>query len=497
MVLGIAATGWSQDWRSTLYPADWTPAQSDAEGRFLHDFSWAGYRHGETPPVRNKKIVRALLKGAGDQTAAIQKAIDGAAGGVVLVPAGQWRVDGTLRITTSHTVLRGEGPDRTRLRFTKDAGLNGAAHLTVTGKLVRSGNWPLSEDAAVRGTSVRLESVDGIASGDQVVIGLTISDRFRADHGMGAYWKFASGKWRGLFRRVVTHVDKARKLVSFRVPLRYPLLLRYGASLRKESGYITECGIENLAVCNAVDADAAWKQTRTHAIDVRDAQHCWVRNVASYAEQVDHLTSGGIRVHNSRCVTVTGCSMAMAQHRGGGGNGYLFEIRQSNEVLTVNCRARRGRHNFIQNWDFGTSGCVWLRCVSRDGRALFRRSPPMGIVGTSEYHHSLSMACLVDGCTIDDGWQAVNRQAWSSGAGHTATQCVFWNCRGKGFIRSAQYGDGYVIGTAPSLQVFTQIQARGGAGTAPADFTEGIGHGATLTPHSLYEDQRRRRTASD
>ena len=32
-------------WRSTLYPEDWTPASTDAEGRYLPDFSYAGYRN--------------------------------------------------------------------------------------------------------------------------------------------------------------------------------------------------------------------------------------------------------------------------------------------------------------------------------------------------------------------------------------------------------------------------------------------------------------------
>ena len=51
---GGAETGGSVDlpgevgWRSVLYPEDWTPAFTGPEGRFLHDFSYAGYRNGET-----------------------------------------------------------------------------------------------------------------------------------------------------------------------------------------------------------------------------------------------------------------------------------------------------------------------------------------------------------------------------------------------------------------------------------------------------------------
>lgn len=51
VVVGItAAPAASDTWRSALYPEDWTPdiAPDDA-GRFIHDFSYAGYAMGEKP----------------------------------------------------------------------------------------------------------------------------------------------------------------------------------------------------------------------------------------------------------------------------------------------------------------------------------------------------------------------------------------------------------------------------------------------------------------
>ena len=37
----------AEPWRSSLYPKDWRPGYADAQGRFLHDFSYAGYHRGE------------------------------------------------------------------------------------------------------------------------------------------------------------------------------------------------------------------------------------------------------------------------------------------------------------------------------------------------------------------------------------------------------------------------------------------------------------------
>lgn len=497
-----------ESWRSALYPEQWTPGHTDAEGRFLHDFSYAGYARGERPiPDGQERVVRvAGLDGEGgtDCTAAIQTAIDAVArggGGVVQLPAGLFRVDGVLSIRAPDVVLRGAGRGETRLLFTKADGLDGSAHLTVRGNVQRAEDRPLAEDAANRATTVRLRDVGKLRPGDRVAVGLVVDDAFRARHGMDELWKFAAGKWRALFRREVVAVDREHETITLDIPLRYPLATAHGASVRQETGYLTGVGIEHLSVSNAVDFDAAWKTTRVHAIELRDCLDCWVRGVGSFAAERDgvdtrgrHLQSGGIRIRTSARVTVQDCRLASPQHRGGGGNGYLFEIVQSGEVLTADCTAREGRHNFIQNWDLGTSGCVWLRCHSSGGHAVFVRKGELGIVGSSEYHHALALACLVDSCTLDDGWKAANRLRESSGAGHTATQCVFWNVTGKGRLRCHQFGTGYVIGTGPDLRVTTKLSiVRGALGTEPEDFTEGLGRAGALTPRSLYEDQLRRR----
>jgi len=140
---------------------------------------------------------------------------------------------------------------------------------------------------------------------------------------------------------------------------------------------------------------------------------------------------------------------------------------------------------------------VWLRCQSAGGFAAVSSSlPGLGQTATCEFHHSLAMANLIDTCLLDDGWSALNRRTWSSGAGHTATQCVFWNTGGKGVLRSFQYGWGYVIGTAPTLTVNDTAGAGGSEGTAPNDWLEGLGRASTLTPRSLYVAQYRARTGT-
>src|SRR3954447_4351190 len=73
----------------------------DAE---LPDFSDCGGVVIPDMPIRVR-----LKPTAGDATERIQAAID--RGGVVLLDRGQYEVGGTLRISASGVVLRGEGPE--------------------------------------------------------------------------------------------------------------------------------------------------------------------------------------------------------------------------------------------------------------------------------------------------------------------------------------------------------------------------------------------------
>ena len=348
--------------------------------------------------------------------------------------------------------------------------------------------------------SVRVDDAGSLSPGDDIAIGWVISDSFVAEHGMVGTWKAFNGKWRPFFRRQVVAIDRSATphTISIDVPLRYRALVRDGASVRQESGHLRDCGLEGFAVATAVDWDGSWSQHRVHAIAMRGVKDGWVRNAHSFRSPLPeakgyHLQNGGIYVGGSKRVTVAECRMARAQNRGGGGDGYLFEVSRSSEVLTRDCTADRGRHNFIQNWDFGTSGCVWLRCVSRGSRALKTRHFPIGLPAYCEYHHSLAMACLVDQCTLEDGWYGGNRRDWSSGAGLTVTQSVYWNTAGGGVIKSWQYGHGHIIGT-DGIKVKTGLSGRSASGSAPEDYVEGPGRGKWLVPQSLYEDQLRRRT---
>lgn len=508
VALGPSAPADDETWRSELYPDDWTPATTAEDGRFLHDHSFAGFRLGERlPPRVVGPVVDAVAEhgadptGLTDSTDAIQGAIDAAAGlggGVVFLPEGVYRCDDLLTVTGNGVVVRGAGPGRTLLRFTRDHDMTDRAGLTIRGSVTRGPDLELAADGETRSVSVAVEDASSLAPGDDVAVGWVITDEFVAEHGMTGTWRAFNGSWRPFFRRTVTAIDtsSAPHVVTLDVPLRYPAKLRDGASLRREQEYVRECGVESLSVCNAVSRSAAWDHDRAHAVELRDVSDAWVRNVHSAPPpddpEGDHLQSGGVLVVESRRVTVEGCSMRRAQHRGGGGNGYLFEVSRSGEVLFADCEASDGRHNFIQNWGFGTSGCVFLRCRSERSRAFFAEFDPFGLPAYCEFHHSLATANLIDSCHLEDGWYAGNRGDESTGAGQTSTECTFWNLAGGGLLRSFQFGHGYVVGPG-DLTVLTTVGLPNSGGTAPEDTVErGPGDGV-LEPASLHADQLARR----
>ena len=504
-----------QPWRSALYPEDWTPGAADGDGRALHDFSYAGYHNGE---IEMGAAVSANLfdvvaqfsadpTGVEDSTTAVQAAIDAASadGGVVWFPAGRYRFEDRLWVRSSNVVLRGAGSDETELWFTRHEGMSNQSHITFVGALSYGDDVPLVADGETFAAVIEVDDATGFAVGDDIVVGWIITEEFVEAHAMDGIWAPFNDTWQPFFWRTVTAIDTTVEphQVTLDVPLRYPALVRDAASVRTVEGMLSEVGAEDFAVANAVGWDEAWAGNQVHALEMSGVKDGWVRRLRSFPSPGAptegggagaHLQSSGLLVRMAKRVTVADTTLEAAQNRGGGGNGYLFEIRQSSEVLFRDCVGRGGRHNFIQNWGFGATGIVWLRVHTSGGRSYSGQDAAFVSTGFSEFHHSLATANLIDSCVLDDGWSAVNRGRESSGAGHSATQSVFWNSKGSGQIRSAQYGWGYVIGTDSGLDVFT-ITLFFDQGTEPEDFAEGLGIGHLLDPVSLYEDQLVRRLA--
>ncbi|MDF3057612.1 MAG: hypothetical protein K0R17_1827 [Rariglobus sp.] len=511
-------------WRSSLYPEDWRPGRADASGRFLHDFSHAGYRRGEAPvPDRADNLIdvtrapyAADASGKLDATAAIQRALDAAAdagGGVVFLPAGTYRVvppDGAkaaLAVRGDGVVLRGAGAGRTFLfnDATAMAGKNvielkprGAVSWNADGKA--ADGVKLREDLPQPAQRIPLNDVAEFAVGDLVVVRNDLTQHFIDLVGMNGKWTPGQSQNRTLaYCRRITAIDAIDNVVTVDIPLRGFLHTADNAQVLKVSGrMISEAGLEDFSIGMRQHpgeglAEEDWSKPGTvgqgahgsAAIALSFAENCWVRRVHTYAPAGNdpkvHVLSNVLKLWRTRLVTVADCDFKFPQYRGGGGNGYGFVINAQDNLIR-DCRVEGARHNY----DFGTmsaSGNVIVDCLARDGK--------LG----SDFHMFLSLANLVDNLTCEgDFIEARALRPWGGNPMHgvTTTQSVFWNTKGLRYslerpvlVYSHQFGDGYVIGTSgPAAKVDS------------SDFVEGEGRGEGLVPRSLYFDQLKRRLAA-
>ena len=242
--------------------------RADAQGNRIMDFSFAGYQGGGVP-LPATPVAKTLSAVGGDNTSAIQAAIDEVSGrapdarglrGAVLLRPGSYEVAGTLTIGASGVVLRGSGSgDRgTTIKLT------GPPHrfLDIRG----SGAWeavgnstPITDAYVPAGIdSFQVERTAGLRVGDTVLVRRPVTEAWI--HFMGMDTLVRDGKeqtWikAGSFIRT----DRAIQSISGnRIRLDVPLSDSFdskflnppGPTLIKYTfpGRIAEVGVESLRV---------------------------------------------------------------------------------------------------------------------------------------------------------------------------------------------------------------------------------------------------------
>ncbi len=515
-------------WRSKLYPENWKPGFKDSEDRFLHDFSYAGYHQGEIEiPFIENNIADVTLApynadntGETDVTAAIQKALNDvgqSGGGVVYLPAGTYKVnpgsgETALRIQYSNTILRGAGTDSTFI-YNSNSNMRQKNIIWLMGDWC---TWATENGTVSKFTSdlmyptrvIPVQSVKGFSKGDDIIIRTDGTPEFIAEHEMSGIW--TDGAARLMFLRKIDSINVEKNIIYIDSPTRYYMKTRDNARVYHAKQHIAECGIENLSIGNQQNDKQGWdEETYTepgtgayevhasHAILLKYAQNCWVKNVNTYkpaSNTLDiHVLSNCLLIEQSRGITVDSCFFQKSQYEGGGGNGYMFTL-QSNDCLIKNSRANDSRHNYDFKFPY-SNGNVIYNCIGENSKYA------------SDFHMYLSMANLIDNFTVDKDYLESSFRPYGGDVihGYSSTQSVFYNTTGKAYhpardyiIESRQFKHGYVIGTSGAADQVKLDPVDGTMGgynykTAPRDFVEGIGKGDELFPKSLYLDQLERR----
>ena len=478
-----------------------------------------------------------------------------AGGGVVDLPAGTFLVRPeagnryALCVRKSGIVLRGAGPEKT---FLVNTSTEMREKIIVLFQAPSKAEWNRREGGAtvitadLMGPTVEMpvEDVSAFKAGGWAVIRNIPNKDWVMDHGetdwLGEEHKIGSIQY---YRRIVK-VDAERKILTIDVPTRYSLKVRDKPQVYPKSGMLEQVGLESLSIGNvqhpgkdgwknldfaapegaytrrlaesrglpddfAATKKSAFDVHASYAVTMTNVLDGWIRDVKSFSAEGNttgcHLLSNGIRMKECRNVTVERCHFQRPQYGGGGGNGYMYRMDSSNECLIRECRAEASRHGFSIS-GMGCSGNVIHRCLDKDTARQTGATGAEETEGRSSDHHQwFSHSNLIDHCTADNSWFEARDRFYTklSRPRHnlTSAHTVYWNTEGlrnsfRPFVVWSQQADyGYVIGTRGAVSGvrtdgnYPERKER----TDPVDVVEGIGKGDTLSPASLFEDQRRRR----
>lgn len=527
----------SHAWRSSLYPENWAPPvnASFSTDQLIQDFSYAGYRRSEEPipevtgPVFDvtQAPFAADTTGRSDATSAIQAAIDaaaGAGGGIVLLPPGTYLVAPrggnkfALHIQDSNIVLRGAGREKTFLLNTSFE-MRSKTVIRVAPRSLSFGDFVyLTADLDSPTHRLPLAHASAFQVGDKVRVAWDFTREWIEEHDQGYWWTAPKRAPKpAQYHREVTAVNPIEGWIEVDVPTRYTMKRRDGARLRTMTGNLSGVGLEGFSIGNIqhpgsgfrggdykVEGTAGRAVHGSWLIAMEDTFDSWITGVHSFQAEGNsttcHMLSNGIYLLRCFRMTVADCAMRRPQYGGGGGNGYMFRIQSSQEILIENCLADFSRHGFVVS-HAGTSGNVFLNCEDRATDRATGDSGPQGYAtggSGSDHHMHFSHSNLFDSCKADDSYYTAHHRGFDGGKvphGLTSAHGVYWNTRGSGsrggeVVRSVQGRYGYVIGTSGSRY---SVSRSADGNHAPDDFVQGEGLGATLEPQSLHRDQLAKR----
>jgi hypothetical protein len=412
--------------------------RTDDRGNRIPDFSNIGYKGGvRLPDVPT--VATLAPSSSGDDTARIQAALDSLGQrapdtngfrGALLLKRGTYRIAGTVRITASGAVLRGEGQgmDGTVLLATG----KGQRSLIVVGgrgtlKQATETRQNITDEYVPAGARIfSVENAAGYRVGDTVIVNRASTAEWIHTLGMDRIPMAADGgtvQWKPgskdlPFDRVITRIEGNRITVD--APLGNSIERDFGPGTLTRYTFperTTNVGVENLRgdseYTSPTDEDHGWK-----FIEITATQDAWVRHVTAI-----HYGYSCVSVERAaRSVTVEDCTCLDPVSQITGGRRYSFNL-VGQLVLFQRCKARKGRHDFVLSSSVPGPN-AFVDCIAEDAYA------------DSGPHHRWSVACLFDNVLVtaakgrNSGIGINIRNRGNSGTGHgwTGAYQVVWNC---------------------------------------------------------------------
>ncbi len=486
---------------------------ADEQGNTIPDFSQCGYQGGGIAlPDVPVKLTLEPASGADDDTARIQAALDEISGlppdttgfrGALLLKKGVYPVAGTLKVSSSGVVLRGEGnrKDGTVL-FATGKNKRALIQLGVTKGVENAKTRVKITDSYVPvGTrTLSLKSADGFKAGDFVVvlrianeawiheIGMDDIPKRPGDPGNTKNWE--AKQYQVGYNRVITAIEENK--ITLDVPIVCAIDEKWGGGevYKYADSRTDKVGVENLRVVSEFDPSVVTgghysdeKKCET-AIQFDGAKNGWVRDVIGV-----HLDRLVLIERPAQWITVQDCAYLDPVSLVDGGRRYAFKM-VGQQSLIQRCYTEGARHACV--FDSRVPGPdVFLDCLTVQN------------YNSSEPHHRWSTGGLYDNFS---GNLAIINRAWlGSGHGWTAGNFVAWNTEGKLSVQSPPAATNYAIGhigekaagllkempdgwwesqgthVAPRSLYLAQLKDRLGAGAVLAVTTESQRRGSIYT----------------
>lgn len=488
--VSFSLLGRSQDWQSAYVEAgqgNQLIYHADEKGNTIPDFSNVGYASGENE-IPNVKGIEEISPVDGDNRENIQSAIDrvavrplGADGfrGAVLLKKGVYEVNGSINITRSGIVIKGEGTDLagTVVRETSTSQTD-LFCFKGNGDINRMTNTKVAvgEDFVPTGRNyMTLADASSFQAGDSVLLYRPGTDNWIHDLKMdqiverdGTHqWK--ASEYNLYYERIITKIDGNKVFLDS--PVVMQLDKKYGGGYLMKysfSGRIRNCGIENILLESTYKSETDEEHGWT-AVNFSKVNQGWAREVVSkyFGYSCVYIDS------NSRNISVLNCQCLDAKSIITGSRRYSFNCNgQLN--LFKNCYTTEGRHDYVT----GARVCgpnVFTQCKSRNTHAD---------IGP---HHRWASGTLFDMIDTDGQINVQDRGNMGSGHGWAGVTQVVWNCRSPQTAVQSPWvsGKNYCIGLIGGKYAghFTD---------RPDGEWEGLNE-AGLQPESLYEAQLKSR----
>ena len=415
------------------------------KGDVVPDFSYAGYAAGLASLPGNPggvlvPSVVVLAAQSGDQTARIQAAIDtvshlplNADGfrGAVLLKAGLWEVNKSLKISASGVVLRGEGNhpvSGTHLHATAVTA-DGSSGTTKRSSFIVVSGGGLGRDAAqartvlddyvpVGAMSLRVEQASSFQVGALVSVERPKTQEWINSIGMaGNGWTPTDSFIR--WTRKITAIDGDR--ITLDAPITTALETRFGGGKvvpRSNDRRITKVGIENLYItsqyASATDENHTW-----NAIDLNNLVDGFVQDVVTryFAYTLCYVDTGAQRVTVQRSAFLDPVSLGGASgnmHTGvpaQGGRRYSF-LLNGEQGLVRNCVARFGRHDFVQSWPGIAGPNAFVDCLSKN--PYNESGSHLGWASGTLWDNVSTWKMEVKNHVGGHGWEGANDVLWNN-----------------------------------------------------------------------------------